>query len=83
MVGFMLDTIFRNVPDEVYQTGKASWRDATINAVLLLIAVFAKGTIAVYAVIAVPFLCQSCFPPYLQWESQVLVKKQRLDHHFL
>ena len=83
MVGFMLGRFSGTFLMRYIKPARLLGAYAIINAILLLVAVFAKGTIAVYAVIAVPFFMSIMFPTIFAMGIAGLGEEAKIGSSFL
>jgi FHS family L-fucose permease-like MFS transporter len=83
MVGFMLGRFSGTFLMKYIKPARLLGAYAAVNTLLLLIAVFTKGTIAVYAVIAVPFFMSIMFPTIFAMGISGLGEEAKIGSSFL
>ncbi len=83
MVGFMLGRFSGTFLMKYVKPARLLGSYAVINIVLLLIAVFVKGTIAVYAVVLIPFFMSIMFPTIFAMGISGLGEEAKIGSSFL
>jgi MFS transporter, FHS family, L-fucose permease len=83
MVGFMLGRFSGTFLMKYIKPARLLGAYAVINIVLLLIAVFVKGTIAVYAVVLIPFFMSIMFPTIFAMGISGLGEEAKIGSSFL
>ena len=83
MVGFMLGRFSGTFLMKYIKPARLLGTYAVINVVLLLIAVFVKGTIAVYAVVLIPFFMSIMFPTIFAMGISGLGEEAKIGSSFL
>ena len=83
MVGFMLGRFSGTFLMKYIKPARLLGSYAVINIVLLLIAVFVKGTIAVYAVVLIPFFMSIMFPTIFAMGISGLGEEAKIGSSFL
>ena len=83
MVGFMLGRFSGTFLMKYVKPARLLGSYAVINIVLLLIAVFVKGTVAVYAVVLIPFFMSIMFPTIFAMGISGLGEEAKIGSSFL